>query len=353
MDLALAEARKGMGMTAPNPAVGAVVVKEGKVIGKGYHRKAGGPHAEIHALREAGAEAKNATIVVTLEPCSTTGTTGACTTAILNAGIRNVIVGCTDPNPAHAGRGLDLLRDAGVAVTEGVREAECREVVRAFSKVQRAGRPYVSLKMACTLDGRIADASGKSRWITGSASRERVQKLRRECDAVLVGTETVRVDDPSLMPRPRKGRNPLRIIPDRRGVLRYDRKVFTDAHADRTLCLLGPDANDARRKRLERLGVACMDVPVRRETIDWTRTLNRLASRGVQHILCEGGGQLAGALLKAGLVDELHWVIAPKLLGATARPAVAGGWKLPGAPGFRTHAVEQLGGDVWLTLRPF
>ena len=349
MRRALAEARKGLGATAPNPPVGAVVVKQGKIIGTGYHRKAGGPHAEVYALRDAGADAKNATIVVTLEPCSTVGRTGACTDAILKAGIKKVIVGCSDPNPAHAGKGYDLLREAGVTVESGVLEDECRELIRAFTHVQQTGMPYVSLKMACTLDGRIADAKGNSKWITGPESRARVQQLRRECDAILVGTETVMKDDPSLMPRPQKGRKPLRIIPDRQGRIPLTRKVFTDGHP--TLVLLGPDVSLKRKTTLSKRGTEWLEVPVARGQLNWKRTLKLLGDQGVQHILCEGGGQLASALLQAGLVQELHWVMAPKLLGQEGRPSVGKGWSLADAPEFEVRTIEKSGDDIWIVSR--
>jgi len=350
MELALAEARKGVGATAPNPPVGAVVVKRGQVIGTGYHRRAGGPHAEVYALRDAGEEAEHATLAVTLEPCSTSGRTPACTDAILKAGIRKVMVGCVDPNPAHAGRGLEILRNAGVEVIEGVCEKESQHLIRAFRHVQLTGRPYLTLKMACTLDGRIADAAGRSKWITGPESREKVQQLRRECDAVLVGTETVRKDDPSLLPRPQRGRKPLRIIPDRQGRIPLTRKVFSDGNP--TLCLIGPEISDRRRASLLGKGVELLEAPISRGRMQWTSALEGLANRGVQHILCEGGGQLASALLHAQLVQELHWVLAPKFLGQDGRPSVGKGWTLEKAPGFTLLSSEQKGDDLWITAVP-
>lgn len=350
MELALTEARKGLGTTAPNPSVGALVIKQGRVIGRGAHRKAGGPHAEVFALREAGDQAKNAILVVTLEPCSTQGRTPACTDAIRAAGIKKAIVGCVDPNPAHAGNGLDILRGAGVEVISGVMEKECRHLIRAFSHVQRTGRPYISLKMACSLDGRIADAKGNSKWITGPESRGRVQEMRRECDAILVGTETVLKDDPSLMPRPMKSRKPLRLIADRQGRLPLTRQVFSDGHP--TLCLLGPDVSTSRKTALTRRGVDWLEVPVSRGRIHWAKTLALLAERGVQHILCEGGGQLASALLKAELVQELHWVMAPKLLGQDGRPAVGPGWSLDQAPQFEISKTKRFGEDLWIVAFP-
>ncbi|MDF3129219.1 bifunctional diaminohydroxyphosphoribosylaminopyrimidine deaminase/5-amino-6-(5-phosphoribosylamino)uracil reductase RibD [Kiritimatiellaeota bacterium B1221] len=342
---ALTEARKGLGFTAPNPAVGAVVVKEGKIIGRGYHHKAGAPHAEPLAIKNAGAAVKGATIVVTLEPCSTTGKTPPCTQAIMNAGIKKVIIGCEDPNPSHAGRGLDLLREAGIEVQVGVLEAECQEIIRAFVHLQLTGRPYVTLKMATTLDGRIADATGKSQWITGAVARERVQELRRSVDAMLVGTETVMKDNPSLMPRPAYGHQPLRIIPDRQGRIPYNRKVFSDGFP--TLGILGTEVSEARRKRLQGQGVEILQV----KRFGWAGILKKLGARGVQHILCEGGGQLAGALLKADLVQEIEWFVAPKILGETGRASMGGGWKLDKAPGFQVVSQEQLGEDMWLRLQ--
>lgn len=348
---ALVEAHKGLGLTAPNPAVGALVVKNGEIIGRGYHHRAGSPHAEPLALRDAGEAAKGATLVVTLEPCSTHGKTPPCTEAIQKAGIRKVIIGCTDPNPAHAGRGLDILRNAGIEVESGVLEDECQDLIRAFAHRQLTGLPYVTLKLACTLDGRIADAKGRSKWISGPESRDRVQALRREADAILVGTETVRRDDPSLMPRPQRGHTPLRIIPDRQGRLSLKSQVFTDAHAARTLCLLGRDVSPTRLKKLETLGVSTLQVTTRGDRLQWKSILKQLAQRGIQHILCEGGGQLASALLKADLVQELHWVLAPTLLGQDARPAIGPGWTLDNAPSFRIIDQQAFGKDLWLQLR--
>lgn len=342
---ALSEARKGLGFTAPNPAVGAVVVKGGRIVGLGYHHKAGTPHAEPLALQEAGSAAKGATLVVTLEPCSTTGRMPPCTEAVIAAGIKKVFIGCPDPNPAHAGKGLDLLRNAGIEVECGILEDECRELIRAFTHLQLTGRPYITLKLACTLDGKIADASGKSQWISGPASREKVQALRRSVDAILVGTETVIKDNPSLMPRPQYGHKPLRIIPDRQGRIPLTRKVFTDGFP--TLGIFGPDLSEARKKRLENQGVDLLQL----KSFSWPAMMRTLGKRGVQHILCEGGGQLAGALLKADLLQEIEWVIAPKILGEKGRPAIGGGWTLKKAPGFKIDSQERRGEDLWVRLR--
>jgi diaminohydroxyphosphoribosylaminopyrimidine deaminase/5-amino-6-(5-phosphoribosylamino)uracil reductase len=348
---ALSEARKGLGFTAPNPAVGAVVVRDGKIVGRGFHAKAGKPHAEPNALRDAGDAAKGAELYVTLEPCSTTGRTPPCTEAIRQAGIRKVFLGCEDPNPKHAGRAVDLLRGMGIEVESGVLRDECQDLIRAFAHVQATGLPYVTLKLACTLDGRIADHTGASQWITGPESREQVQVLRREVDAILVGTETVRKDNPSLIPRPAYGHKPLRIIPDRHGRLPLTSKVFQDVHAKRTCCVLGPDVAQSRVDRLERQGVQVLRTRGKGKALAWKPVLKQLAAQDVNHILCEGGGQLSAALLKAGLIQEIHWIIAPKLLGESARPAVADSWRLAQAPGFQVVSVERRGDDSWIRLR--
>ncbi len=351
MGEAIAEARKGVGFTAPNPAVGAVLVKNGRCVGRGFHAKAGTPHAEPNAIRDAGDKARGAEMYVTLEPCSTTGKTPPCTEAIQKAGIRRVVIGCMDPNPAHAGRGPLRLSEAGIEVTSDVRKEECEELIRGFARVQLTGLPYITLKLASTLDGRLADASGTSKWITGSSSRDRVQDLRREVDAILVGTETVKKDNPSLMPRPSQGHRPWRIIPDRTGRLPLKRKVFSDAHAKKTICLVGPSVGERRRSSLEKVGVRVLQVPERSGKIRWAPALKRLASQGIHHILCEGGGQLSASLLKADLVQEIHWIAAPKLLGVKGTPAVNAHWTLATAPQFALHQLDQVGEDTWMWLR--
>lgn len=351
MRVALDEAAKGRGFTAPNPAVGAVVVKDGRIIGRGFHARAGEPHAEPQAIRDAGEAVRGAEMYVTLEPCCTQGRTPPCTEAILKAGIRRLIVGCTDPNPAHAGRAYRILREAGVEVVENVLRADCEDMIAGFAHVQRTGLPFVSLKLAVSLDGRIADGDGISRWITGEAARDKVQALRRRVDAVLAGTETLLRDNPSLQPRPDGGRRPWRLLPDRRGRLPLDLKVFTDEFRSRSLCLLGAAAAPARRAELDRLGIAWLDAPEAGGHFAWTDLLRLLAKRGMQHILCEGGGQLAAALLREGLVQELHWVQAPILLGSGGIPAIDFVTPLTRAPRLEWLEEERLGDDLWQRFR--
>lgn len=332
MRRAIALARRGEGLTRPNPPVGAVVVKDGRVVGEGWHRKAGGPHAEVHALRQAGAAARGATIYVTLEPCSTWGRTPPCTEAVLAAGIVRVVAACADPNPKHAGRGLRLLRRQGLETRTGVCREEALELIEPFSAWIRTRRPWVTLKLASTLDGRIADAAGHSKWITGAAARTSVQALRRRADAIMVGVGTVNADDPCLLPRPARGRKPFRVVVDSSGRADPRAQVFTDEAAERTLRFSAP---------------AGQRVPL-------AAVMKDLGKRGLLHVVCEGGGELAAGLLRAKLVDELRLYIAPKVIGGHgAVPSFAGaGWPLAAAPQFAVRTVERMGEDVLMILRP-
>ena len=345
MQRALELARRGEGLTRPNPPVGAVIVKGGRSVGEGWHRAAGGPHAEVHALRAAGRRAQGATLYVTLEPCSTWGRTPPCTEAVCATGLRRVVVGMPDPNPAHAGRGLRILADCGLRVTTGVCAVEARALIEPFAMRMLHHRPFVTLKLAATLDGRIADADGASRWITSPAARSLVQDWRRAADAILVGAETVRADDPQLTPRPARGRRPLRVVVCGSGRLPARARVLTDERAGDTLVYVSAAA--PRR----RLGGAEV-VRCRGRRLAMAELLADLARRGVLRVLCEGGGRLAAELVSAGLVDELQWFVAPKLLGGEARPAIAGaGWPLASAPAWTIVSVRPVGPDVLVTAR--
>lgn len=331
MRMAIACARKGIGFTRPNPPVGAVAVAaDGTVLGRGYHHKAGGPHAEVNAVADCGdADLSSATLYVTLEPCSTTGRTPPCTDLILRRKIRRVVIGCTDPNPKHAGRGVDLLRAAGVEVTVGVCEATCRELIVPFVSGVLRKRPHVTLKLALTLDGRIADRTGTSKWITGPASRTFVQRLRKEADAILVGSGTVVADNPQLICRlPGAKPNAFRVIVDGRGRVPLDAQVMTDSAVARTIVAALPDAAGRLSAKLsgEARPQVWSCVADGAGHVDLAALLTRLtAEHGVMELLCEGGGEIAGALLKAGLVDRLVLFYAPVVLGdAAARPGFAG-----------------------------
>lgn len=303
MHEALALARMGWGLTSPNPMVGAVIVRDGEIIGRGYHCKAGEPHAEINALRDVakhGIDPAGSTMYVTLEPCSTHGRTGPCTDAIKEAGIRRVVIGSLDPNPKHSGAGVELLRAAGIEVTVGVERNACSEINQPFFCWITTGRPLVILKMAMTLDGKIATAEGESKWITGPEARRRVQQLRRLADAVMVGGETVRRDHPALTVREPDSWpcQPLRLIASRSMDEEELAEYFPDGNAE-----------------LVRLDVAD----------DWGMLLDHLGLRNITCLLIEGGGELAASALNAGVVDYVEFHIAPKLLGGRDSRPVLGG----------------------------
>ncbi len=313
-------AKMGEGLTRPNPPVGAVLVLEGHVVAEGWHRKAGEDHAERDCLKKLPpmpVHLGSATLYVTLEPCSTQGRTPPCTDIILEKGIGRVVVSVEDLNPKHAGRGLSILREAGVEVITGVCEKEGRELIAPFEKFITTRIPFVTLKLASTLDGKIADSRGDSKWITGSEARERVQEMRRRSDAIMVGAGTVRADDPSLLPRPSKGRKPWRVVVGKN--IPADSKVLTDEAAERTLM---------REGSLKAI-------------------LKELAERDVMHVLCEGGGQLAAGLVKEGLVDEFAFFIAPKLMGADGLPNFGKtGGLISEVQNLKFQSLEQLGEDV-------
>jgi diaminohydroxyphosphoribosylaminopyrimidine deaminase/5-amino-6-(5-phosphoribosylamino)uracil reductase len=342
-------ARLGAGLTRPNPPVGAVVVRGGRVVGRGYHRKAGGAHAEVYALRQAGGRAKGATLYVTLEPCSTWGRTPPCTDAVVAAGIRRVVVGARDPNPRHAGRGLRLLKRAGIQVDEQRGADEAGELIRPFASLMQRKRPWVILKLAASLDGRIADATGQSKWISGSASREVVQSMRRQGDAIMVGAGTVVADDPSLLPRPAGGRRPYRVIVDSRGRVPPTAKVFQGDSESVTVVATTRQCGNARRRAYAGAGGAVWILPATRQGVSLSALMRRLAGLGVMSVLVEGGGALAESLLKACLVDEVVMFIAPLVIGGGGVDAVGGqGWALNRAPRLHVQEVRRSGEDVMI-----
>jgi diaminohydroxyphosphoribosylaminopyrimidine deaminase/5-amino-6-(5-phosphoribosylamino)uracil reductase len=355
MDRALALARRGEGLTRPNPPVGAVVVRGGRRVGEGWHRRAGGPHAEIHALRAAGAAARSATVYVTLEPCSTHGRTPACTEALLSAGVGRVVAATRDPNPAHRGRGLRTLRAAGVEVACGVRGAEAARLIEPFAQWIVHREPWVVLKLAMTLDGRIADASGASRWITGPESRALVQEERRRSDAILVGIGTVIRDDPSLLPRPDRGRRPWRVVADPHGRTPVTAKILRDGAVAQTVIAVGPDCDPARAMSFLRCGAS---VAVVDATFDGRLSvralLDHLGKLGVLRVFCEGGAELAASLLDARAADELLFFYAPRVLGGRAAvPAVGGaGRALDAALGYHITETSMAGPDLVVRARP-
>lgn len=317
MRRALRLASRARGRTAPNPMVGAVVVSRGRIVGEGWHRRPGEPHAEVLALRQAGEAARGATLYVNLEPCCHHGRTPPCTEAILAAGIRCVVTAIRDPFPRVNGGGHEALRAAGVEVIRDVLAREARELNRAYLKAIRTGLPWVTLKMAMTLDGRIATRTGDSRWVTDERARRYVHRLRDTHDAVLVGIGTARADDPHLTARLPRARQPLRVIVDARAELSPDSWLARTARDVPTLVAVGETAETAR---LEAQGVMVERVSLEGGRVVLEELLRRLAARGVHSVLCEGGAALAGSLLRAELVDEVVWFVAPKLVLGNASP---------------------------------
>jgi diaminohydroxyphosphoribosylaminopyrimidine deaminase/5-amino-6-(5-phosphoribosylamino)uracil reductase len=354
MRLALAQARRALGRTFPNPAVGAVVYRGDRVLGRGRTRPPGGAHAEVVALAQArrrhGERAlRGAAMAVTLEPCCHVGRTGPCTDAILASGLRRIFVGAVDPHPQVSGRGLRRLRRAGLDVELGVLEAACREQHRGFFSLHERGRPFVMLKLAGSLDGRIATRSGESRWITGPQARDAVHRLRARSDAVVVGSRTALADDPELTAR-RGGKvvhRPVRVLVDSRLRVPATARLFS-GDAERTWVLCARGAPTARRRALERRGVRLIDVPLRGRRLDLRRALRALAGAGLTQVLVEGGGELAAAMLREDLVDEIHWFVSPRLLGGDGRPALGslGESRLARLPRLAQARVRRVGSDV-------
>ena len=356
MRLALACARRARGRSFPNPPVGAVVFRDGRVLGAGATHNVGGPHAEVvavrRALRQHGARAvRGASIAVTLEPCDHHGRTAPCTGLIIEAGLRGVVVGHVDPHPTVSGRGLARLRRAGLDVTLGVLERECREQHRGFLSVVERGRPFVALKLASSLDGRIATASGESRWISGPAARAVVHRLRARADAVMVGSGTALADDPELTARrgDRVVRRPLRILVDSGLRVPPGARIYRGGGGG-TWVLCARGAGAAKRRRLEAVGARLIEVPRKRGHLDLRRGLRLLAKAGITELLVEGGGGLAAALLREGLVDELHWFVSPRLLGGDGKAAVGalGLTSLARARRLAGWQVRRVGEDLYL-----
>ncbi|MFM8364963.1 MAG: bifunctional diaminohydroxyphosphoribosylaminopyrimidine deaminase/5-amino-6-(5-phosphoribosylamino)uracil reductase RibD [Verrucomicrobiota bacterium] len=319
MRLAIREARKGIGKTAPNPAVGAVLVRKGKILSRGWHRAAGCPHAEIEALKKTS-DALGATLYVTLEPCSTHGRTPPCTSAIIQAGIARAVFGATDPNPAHAGRATAILQKAGIEVSSGILSSECALLNRAWNKWISTGQPYVTAKAGMSLDGRIASPPDR-RWITSEAARRDAMELRAECDAILVGAETIRIDNPHLTLRGlRAAKQPWRVVWSRSGKIPKASNVLTDIHRERTLVFSGKNLRTV---------------------------LKELGGRGVQHVLIEGGGRTLGEAFDKELVDRVVFYIAPILMGGPI-PALGGSGVASNEEGLRLRdpVYKKIGPDL-------
>lgn len=323
MRAALALARRGLGKTSPNPAVGCLIVRDGAVVGRGWHRKAGTPHAEVHALNEAGELAAGADVYVTLEPCAHFGKTPPCARALIAARVARVYVAVVDPNPLVAGKGIEMLRSAGIKVHTGLLERPCRELNLPFIKWIQTARPYVLLKSALTLDGKSATAGGDSRWITGDRSRREVHRLRGTVDAIMVGVGTVVKDDPLLTCRVPGGKDPIRIVVDSTLRIPLHAAVFNAQSAARTI--IATCCGDAARlAAVVARGGEILPCAERDGRVDLDHLFERLGALGVQSILLEGGSHLAGAALRAGLIDKCMIFLAPKLVGGAGVGLFAG-----------------------------
>ena len=356
MRQALTEARRGGWRTHPNPMVGAVIVREGEVLATGYHEAAGLAHAEVAALSKLDMSAEGADIYVTLEPCNHFARTPPCTRALIEAGIKRCVIGTVDPDPRVSGRGIAALREAGIEVVVGTLEDECRALNAPFFKRITEGSPYLTLKLAMSLDGKVATRTGHSRWITGPAARRQVHEMRAANDAVLVGTGTLLADDPLLTAREVEvEKQPLRVVLDRQ--LRASRKqaVFKQGEIARTL-LVTSKKNQARAQaRFEGNDeVAIAGVDEREGVLDLRGVMAELVSRGITTVLCEGGAELAGGLLDAGLVDEIVFFYAPKLIGGRAALSAVGGLGLAEvsvAANLEVLKLDRVGPDIRVRAR--
>lgn len=317
MRIALELAARGTGWTSPNPMVGAVVVKDNDIVGQGWHEKAGGPHAEVHAIDDAGEQAAGATIYVTLEPCHHQGRTPPCTEKILSAGIRRVVMAMRDPNPNVRGGGAEYLTQKGLRVTSGVCEAEARRLNENFIKYVTTQQPFVTLKCAATLDGRIATRTGDSKWVTGEASRKFVHELRHQSDAILVGVNTVKTDDPLLTTRrgDQTSKNPIRIVLDAHLSIPENSKILRIPSDSDTLIITGNSNPSPRRDAILKTGAKIIDADVKDGRINLSALMPRLGAMGITSLLLEGGATVAGAALRAKIVDKIYFFYAPKILG--------------------------------------
>ncbi|MDI6536959.1 bifunctional diaminohydroxyphosphoribosylaminopyrimidine deaminase/5-amino-6-(5-phosphoribosylamino)uracil reductase RibD [Pantoea ananatis] len=360
MARALELARRGRFTTTPNPNVGCVIVRDGQIVGEGWHQCAGEPHAEVHALRMAGDRARGATAYVTLEPCSHHGRTPPCCDALIAAGVTRVVAAMQDPNPQVAGRGLHRLHQAGIEVSHGLMMQEAEALNRGFLKRMRTGFPWIQLKLGASLDGRTAMASGESQWITSPAARRDVQRLRAQSSAILSSSATVLADNPSLTVRwseldsesqrlvdEAELRQPVRVIVDSQNRVTPDHKLIEQLGET---WLMRQQVDDRHWPET----VTQIPVPLRDSQLDLVALMMVLGQRQINSVWVEAGATLAGALIQAGLVDELIVYVAPKLLGNDARGLcqLAGLTQLADAPVFAFRDIRQVGDDVRLTLTP-
>ena len=353
MQRAITLAKKGIGKTHPNPAVGCIIVKNGTIIGEGWHKQAGGPHAEIHALEMAGTAAQGAEVYVTLEPCSHTGKTPPCSDALIKAGVKRVVAGMSDPNPQVNGGGLQALQQAGIETLCGVLEDKCRAINRPFIKFMTTGLPYVTYKCAMTLDGKIACVTGQSRWISCAASRKIAHRLRAVNNAIMVGVDTIIADNPLLTVRHVAGTSPMIIIVDSR--LRTPESVaaLTGEMAKRTI-IATTETNPKIHARYLQKGARLLVCNSLNGSVDLLDLLHKLGETGIHSVLLEGGSRLAGGALKQQLIDECVFFYAPKIVGSDGFSpfAITGIADMANSIPFRNLSMRQVGTDIMVTAFP-
>ncbi|KUG03775.1 diaminohydroxyphosphoribosylaminopyrimidine deaminase [hydrocarbon metagenome] len=357
MQRALELASKARGRTSPNPMVGAVIVKDGQIIGEGYHQKAGTPHAEIHALKNARHKARGASLYVSLEPCCHHGKTPPCTDAIIEAGIQRVIIAVLDPNPKVAGKGAKILQEAGIEIRVGVMEEAAVYLNEIFFKHIQKGIPFVAIKTAMTLDGKIAARTGDSRWVTGPEARKYVHRLRNTYDAILVGIGTVLADNPRLNTRldEEAGRDPIRLIIDSCLELPLDSVIARSSREQPTIIFCGTDSDDKRAQDLAALGVEIIKLELEEDQVPLSTVMSILASREITSVLVEGGAEINASFIKQKLVDKLYWFIAPKIIGGRGAPSPVGGDGyefMSEASQFTIINVQSFEKDVLITAAP-
>jgi len=351
MRLAIELAEATIGQTSPNPSVGAIVVKNGELLGVGTHLKPGGPHAEVLALAQAGDQAKGADVYVTLEPCAHYGKTPPCAELLVEKQVKKVYIACQDPNPKVAGKGIKILQEAGIETEVGIEENRAKQLNKYFFHYLHHGRPFITLKAATTLDGKTATMTGDSKWITSEAAREDVHRERHKHDAILVGRNTVLKDNPSLTTRlDNGGKSPIRVILDSHLSLEGDYHIYNQDAPTYMIC--GKNAN---RKAFESKYPHVKVLQLSTEKVTLREAMQRLGEEKIQSVYVEGGGQIHASLIKEGLVDECHWYIAPKLLGGQDAISAIGGkspqW-MKEAMELEIQSIEQLGVDIKIIARP-
>ena len=358
MKEALRQAKKGHGRTSPNPAVGAVVVRDGEIIATGYHKRAGGKHAEVEALAKIGGKAERGDVLyVTLEPCNHYGKTPPCTEAILKSGLKKVVVGMKDPNPKVSGGGCESLAEKGIDIETGVLESECCQLNEAFLKFATTGRPFMIVKSALTLDGWTATSTGHSHWITNEKSRQFVHRLRDHVDGVMVGVGTVLADDPLLTTRlkVRRGKDPLRIIVDTHLRIPDNARVLNHDSPSMTLVAVGGDVPPERLKGMQKNRISTISCPIKNSWVDLTALMDILGGMDITSVLVEGGATLIGSMIREALIDKFYIFKAPKILGGdNGIPMVTGPGpkRIDESLGLKDIKIRRFGNDLLISGYP-